>query len=759
MKRLLPSPLALSIGLAFSSSVALPALAQNASTLADVVVTAGKYRELPQASGLGARQLQPLRAGNADSASLLRDLPGVALQAGGGVSSLPMVNGLGDDRLRIQVDGMDLISACANHMNPPLSYIDPSNVGEIKLYSGVSPVSVGGDSLGSAIVVKSPTPRFAAPGTGLLTEGELGAYYRSNGDAHGINASATLANEQWSLRYSGATAESANYRAARAFKPDVDAPLTRSGVRHIPGDVVGSSSYRTENHQLAVAHRHDNHLVDFKLGYQFIPYQGFPNQHMDMTENVSAQFNLGYTGQFAWGKLEARAYNERTRHKMDFLDDKLYWYGNPATDRALIPGMPMETEGKNTGVRVKAEIPLNARDLVRVGGEYQQYRLSDWWPASFGIKADGTPSGGMQPNAFQNINDGRRDRADLFGEWEANWTPAWQTLLGLRASRVSMDTGTVQGYNTGYATDAGRFNAADRSRTDNNIDVSAMARYVANAQQTYEGGYSRKTRSPSLYERYTWSSGGMAMTMNNWVNDGNGYVGNLDLKPEVAHTLSFTADWHDAARSAWGVRLTPYYSLVENYIDASCKTSVRACVPGQYNFLTLVNQDARLYGFDLSGFAALGQVVGLGNFALRGSMSYVNGKNRDTGDHLYNMMPLNARLALEQKSGSWTNTLESVLVSAKDDVSRVRGEVKTPGYGLLNLRSSYEWKNVRVDFGIENLLDKFYYHPLSGAYIGQGRTMSLGTTANTWAGTSQPPAGYAIPGMGRSFYLGMNVKF
>ena len=92
-------------------------------------------------------------------------------------------------------------------------------------------------------------------------------------------------------------------------------------------------------------------------------------------------------------------------------------------------------------------------------------------------------------------------------------------------------------------------------------------------------------------------------------------------------------------------------------------------------------------------------------------------------------------------------------------MSRVRGEVKTPGYGLLNLRSSYEWKSVRVDFGIENLLDKFYYHPLGGAYIGQGRTMSLGGTTNTWASTSAPPAGYAVPGMGRSFYLGMSVKF
>jgi hypothetical protein len=36
----------------------------------------------------------------------------------------------------------------------------------------------------------------------------------------------------------------------------------------------------------------------------------------------------------------------------------------------------------------------------------------------------------------------------------------------------------------------------------------------------------------------------MAMTMTNWFGDGNGYVGNIDLKPEVAHTLSATADWH-----------------------------------------------------------------------------------------------------------------------------------------------------------------------------------------------------------------------
>ena len=74
--------------------------------------------------------------------------------------------------------------------------------------------------------------------------------------------------------------------------------------------------------------------------------------------------------------------------------------------------------------------------------------------------------------------------------------------------------------------------------------------------------------------------------------------------------------------------------------------------------------------------------------------------------------------------------------------------MKTAGYGLVNLRGSYEWKNVRLDIGVENLLDKFYQHPLGGAYVGQGATMG---TAVPW--------GTPVPGMGRSLYAGVTVKF
>ena len=76
-------------------------------------------------------------------------------------------------------------------------------------------------------------------------------------------------------------------------------------------------------------------------------------------------------------------------------------------------------------------------------------------------------------------------------------------------------------------------------------------------------------------------------------------------------------------------------------------------------------------------------------------------------------------------------------------------KVKTEEYSLLHLRSSYQLKNVRFDFGIENALDELYNHPLGGAYMGQGKTMS---------GTGVP-WGELVPGMGRSIYAGVNVKF
>jgi iron complex outermembrane receptor protein len=552
---------------------AAPAMAMEIHTLDSIVVTATRSITDPaMLFRLDDEDIAGRRAATSDSASLLRDIPGVTLYGAGGVSSLPAIHGLADDRLRIKVDGMDLIAACPNHMNSPLSHIDPSAVENVKVYAGVSPVSVGGDSIGGGIVVESAPAAFAKPGEGRLLKGEAGTFYRSNGDARGANLAVTLASENVSLGYTGAYAEADNYQAGDNFKTYT---FTGRPGHTLARDEAGSTAYESLNQALNLAWKNDDHLFDFKYGRQHIPDENYPNQRMDMTDNVSDQFNLAYTGKQDWGTLKARAYYEHTEHEMDFGDDKRYWYGaasggnNPpggnATPCAPIgpncaAGMPMYTDGENTGLTLAADIRLARGDILRVGGEYQAYRLDDWW----------TPSGSMMwPGTFWNINDGRRDRYALFGEWETR-KERWTHILGLRHETVDMDSGDARGYKTNLAgapmpgTDVGNqiaestaFNARSHDKTDHNWDLSWLARYVPDTTRGLEIGLAQKTRSPNLYERYTWSTWQMAALMNNFVGDGNGYVGNLNLKPETARTLSLSADWHDAAKEKWGLSSRP----------------------------------------------------------------------------------------------------------------------------------------------------------------------------------------------------------
>jgi iron complex outermembrane receptor protein len=745
------------------SVLPLAALAQETG-LSEVVVSAPKTEVPLNTMGVGAAELQSLRPATSDTASLLRNVPGVSFYGAGGVSSLPAIHGLADDRLRIKVDGMDLIASCPNHMNPALSYLDPSNVGTLKVFAGITPVSVGGDSIGGTIIAETPAPVFAAPGQGSLVKGEVGAFYRSNGNARGANVSATFATEALNVTYSGAQSQADNYTAGGNFKSRRET----GRVGHtLPLDEVGSTAYKTGNHTLGLALKNANHLFEAKLGYQDMPYQLWPNQRMDLLENIQHRLNLRYLGQFDWGSFEARAYHEKVDHFMDFGTDKRYWYGpNSGGAAAINPvcvpnanqpgcawGMPMHTRSKTAGASIKADVALSRRNLLRLGGEIQRYRLDDWWPAS---------GGGMWPNTFWNINDGRRDRTALFAEWEAQASAQWMTLLGARYEHVGTDTGPVQAYNNAAApapTLVPAFNNRDRERTDRNWDVTALARHTVDATRDIEFGLARKVRSPSLYERYSWYSRGMEMLMVNWFGDGNGYIGNMNLKPEKAHTLSATFDWHAQDRS-WGFKATPYYTRVSDYIDVvRCPTSlggactaVNRTATNSFVFLQFANQSARLYGIDLSGHMPLAK-TGWGEWGLKGLLNYTDGRNRDTGDDLYNIMPLNARLTLTQKLGGWDNGIELVMVKAKNDVSAVRNEVGTPGYGLVNLRASHSWKQARIDFGIENLFDKHYYLPLGGAYLGQGTTMT------TQAVGIVPRWGNAVPGMGRSLYAGLNFKF
>jgi len=731
-------------------------------TLAPVVVS-GERIEDNNLGGiwLNRQSLPKGRANTSDTARLLEDIPGVSTYGAGGISSLPVVHGLADDRLRTQVDGMDLMSACPNHMNPALSFIDPSKVASVQVFAGVTPVSVGGDSIGGSVLVKSAPPKFAKADEGLLFSGQAGGFYRSNGYAWGDHVSLTAAGEFINLSYSESTSNSHNYWAADNFKkPGL---WSSYGARQLDGKEVGSSEYggsRNRDYGLALRLTQD-HLVELTVGEQRLNYEGFPNQRMDMiasipdpnpdnaggyvlarekASNVNRVTNLRYTGQYAWGELEAKAFRQELKHHMDMIQERF--------DGMY---MPMDTKATTTGGLLKASIELSPRDTLRLGADYQKYRLDDWWPP-IGISA-----GSMCCNDFWNIRDGKRDRRGVFAEWEAQWSPAWVSQLGVRHDHVATDTGTVQGYSNLYRTEATRYNRQDHREADDHLDLTALVRYTPDATQSYEAGAARKTRSPNLYERYPWSTNMMAALMNNFVGDGNAYVGNPDLKPEIAHVVSFGGEWHDADKARWNLKLTAHRTYIQDYIDARrCPRSLSAqcntlnsTSTSSYVLLQYINQSARLHGVDLSGDLLLGRLDSLGSFTATGSLSYLKGINATTGDNLYHIMPFTTKAALIHRLGGWTNTVEIQQVSNKSQISHVRNEVKTPGYTLVNLRSSYEWKHGRVDLAAENAFDKFYYQPLGGAYLGEGNSMT----------SNGVPWGMAVPGRARSLNAALTFYF
>ena len=385
----------------------------------------------------------------------------------------------------------------------------------------------------------------------------------------------------------------------------------------------------------------------------------------------------------------------------------------------------------------------------------------------------------MAPNTFWNINNGQRDRYSPFLEWEHRWSPAVSTLLGARYERIEENTGPVHGYNTSMYTTSSvgsvdQFNTMDRARNFDNVDLSALVRYTPNANIDTDLGLSRTARAPNLYELYDWSRSLMALEMNNFVGDGNGYLGNPYLKPEIANKVSANFDWHTANRET-AIRFSPYYSYVEDYIDAvqwnrTTNLPASPLATNQYVFMKYMNEDARLYGFDLSAKAPIAK-TNYGDFSVAGMLSYTNGRDISLDTGLYNIMPFNGKLALIHKRGGWQGIAEVVGVSAKDDVSAQRNEIKTPGYGLLNLRGAYTWDNIHLNFGVENVLDKLYYLPLGGAYLGEGATMSFNNEAGNvgynqncaaiscGASGTQSSWGTSVAGPGRTFYAGMKIDF
>jgi iron complex outermembrane receptor protein len=381
------------------------------------------------------------------------------------------------------------------------------------------------------------------------------------------------------------------------------------------------------------------------------------------------------------------------------------------------------------------------------GGFSTHYQHQNWL---FGFDMDQADHNATiyNPNAaaffVDNFKDVERDRYSIFTEWEGEVATDWNLASGLRYSLVKMDAGNAgvfSGAPAGLQALNANFNNEDHSKDENLIDVFATLTHDLSTQTSVEVGFARKTRAPSYQERYLWaplqSTGGLA--------DGNNYVGDVDLDHEVAYQLELGLDWH-TERFAISPRV--FYHHINDYIQgvAGRTTAMQNMVaaslnPGQPVPLKFSNVDAKLYGIDTNWLMAINS-----EWQLDGTVSYVRGERRDTGDNLYRIAPLTARTMLSYIQPTWRIGVEAETVAKQSKVSNENFESKSSGYALFNLSGQYQTSSdIVVTAGVSNLFNRNYQDHLGGI--------------NRAAGNADIAVGDRLPGVGRSGYININYNF
>jgi iron complex outermembrane recepter protein len=627
---------------------------------------------------------------NPDAASALGRLPGAAIVRNGPQTGIVQLRGLSGDRVGVRVNGMTITPACPNHMDPPLHYASLSDGTLVEMFAGIAPVSAGGDRIGGSLDISRPDPVFADKGESLL-RGKLGASFLGSQDALVLGADLAHAKGDAAIEYHGSAATAGDLR--------------------YPGGTVSDSGYDMTHHEISGAWRTESGFIALDAGFAATRDAGTPALAMDMIEDDAWNFGLTQRGEFNGGTLENRLYVHDIDHLMDNFSNR------PA------PGMRMESPSASRDYGWRGDVTLpRGESTLRAGIDLHRNEFeAEQIAVATGLRRD-------------TFNDNVRSRYGAYVDWEYELNDKWTTRLGLRGDVVSSDADAVENQIMPMGmilADQLAFNSADRSFTDVLVDAVAALRYAPDENTSVDLALAIKNRAPSLVERYLWTplnaSAGLA--------DGRTYLGNLDLDPETSFGIALGLGKHG---DAWQAKLTPFYQSVTDYIQGEPLARLDS---GGRPVLQYQNIDrAELYGCEIAGAYDFTPSVSIG-----ASASYVRGRNKDNGDDLYRIAPLRGLIDLSYQKESWEARLECVWADGQDRVSEIQDESPTPGHGLLNLRLARVFNDtLRVEVGVENLLDKRYADHLGGVNRVTGGDLDVGER---------------IPGAGRFAYTAVSWEF
>lgn len=655
---------------ALISSALLTALPAKADHIEELVITASHdTRTIDVTSQLN---ISP------DVTQLLRMAPGVSVVSNGPLTGIAQYRGMYGPRVATSLDGSQLAPTGPNWMDPPLSYVVGGQLESLELYRGIAPVSVAQESIGGAVDAKTRKGEFT-------TSQDFSLSGR-------VMASAQSVNEGYHL-------ETALYASNNQHRIKAAAMTEAADDADFDGGTITPTEYERQRYDLGYGFRSGNHTLQIDYGYHDTGEAGTPALPMDIESIEGDLLNFSYDYDNNAGmQIALSLYGSDLEHSMSNYHL-----------RAAPPGPRWrrnEVSSENVGFKVATT--LREDDGAWVFG----------WDG-FSEEHDSTitnPNNGMF--FVSNFNAAKRDIIGAFLERQQTLNDQWRAEFGIRYNRVFMDADNVNGTPAIMMPPAqalrDNFNNADRSQTDNNLDMVAKVWFESSDTTSWYAGIAQKNRSPSYIERYLWlpleATGGLA--------DGFTYTGNIALNPETSREAELGLDFSNDT-----VTFSPrlFYKNVDDYIQGTPSTIAPAVMfvnmmnnaMGTNNPapLQFTNVDALLYGFDVDWAIQITD-----NWSISGLVNYVRGKRDDsTKDNLYRIAPLNATFRLGYARSNWSTQIESLVSSNQGDVSSTNAEQKTNGYGVVNIKAIWQTTaSLQLAAGVDNLFDKRYEDHLAG---------------------------------------------
>lgn len=652
-----------------------------------------------------------------DTASLLQNLPGASLNYNGPLAGQVQYRGLYGPSNNVLVDGMHIDPGGPNWMDPPLHYLPRPFVDSISVQRGIAPVADGIETLGATVNATSRETAFTTtPGYRLQGYGMAG--YDSVD--HGFVTGAMLG------------------VAGQSQRVDIMVARSHGDDTRTPDGTLAATGFDRNNVALDYGARWGANTLDASFLYDDTGPSGNPTLPMDTQFLHSGIGNLRFSHRMEDGRIDAQLYYVHVDHAMN------NYMLRPTPD--FNPMMPGPDERR---------IPANS-DEWGLNTDWVQNVGAGTLTSGFDVQLarhDARVTDPQVPMFGATLFDhATRNLYSIYSQWQAPVATSATLMLGARLTRVHTDAG--DGYVSAMLPAPAHmltqaFNASDRAKNDNNLDLMGRLDVDLDAAHVLEFSLARKTRSPSYLERYAYipleASAGLA--------DGNNYVGNVNLKPEVAYQADVGIAWLGPSFS-----FTPRVFLyhIQNYItglpvDPTASPVDKSVVMvstlnGDPTPLRFSNVDAQLYGADASLALRFTQ-----QWRLEVTATWTRGLRAGSDDNLYRIAPLHGYVQLLWQPNAWQFGLGETVSAAQHDISAANydprlQDPRTAGYALTDLSARYASADGNTTFalGVGNLFDRRYTSILDG----YNRVMD-----------SSVPVGTRLPGAARNFYVQVTRKF